>query len=253
MAAPAIAPVTPEASGSKRRRVGSLVVGSIVAAFAFVFLATGTYTLWADTAHRGSGGFVKIGSSTLNTSTYAIQSPLTGDGPEWLYGSTVFGTGRIRGTSQTDRPLFIGVARTRDVSRYLDGVGYATIQHLATNETTTHQGGAPAGPPSQQTFWAASTQGVGQQTLLWKPRSGDWSVVMMNTDASPGVELKGDLAGKLPILPWITGVALFIGVAFGSVGGWLIARGLRGRGPATPSASQQSQSFPKNAPIPAHS
>src|SRR5436190_8919722 len=114
MAERTIAPVTGKPSGSKRR-VGLLIAGSVVALFAVVFLGTGIYALWVDRVDRGSGGFVKVGSTTLNTSTYAIESPLTGDGPSWLYGSTVFGTGRVRATSQTTHAMFIGIARTRDV------------------------------------------------------------------------------------------------------------------------------------------
>jgi hypothetical protein len=227
----AIAPVTTDASGSGRRRVGSLVAGGAIAVFAVVFVTSGLWALWVDRVDRGSGGFVKIGSTTLNTPTYAIEAPLTGDGPHWLYGATVFGTGRVRATSQTAHPMFVGIARTSDVARYLDGTGYATIQHLASDQLTTHQGGAPAGPPAQRSIWAASTQGNGQQTLLWKPRGGDWSIVMMNTDATPGVSLRGDLAAKLPALPWIAGGLLLAGAALATLGIWLILRGIRGKRP----------------------
>jgi len=198
---------------------------------------------------------VKIGSSNLNTGTYAIESPLTGDGPSWLYGSTVFGTGRIRATSQTAHPMFIGIARTSDLARYLSGgTGYATIQHLASDELTTHQGGAPAAPPGQLSIWAASTQGDGQQTLLWKPRSGDWSVVMMNTDASPGVTLHGDLAARVPLLPWVGGGLVLVGAALMSLAIWLFVRGVRGRRqPAEPATVRPQGTNPVDVPVGAHS
>ena len=54
----------------------------------------------------------------------------------------MFGTARVRATSQNAQPMFIGIARTNDVARYLAGTGYGTIQHLATDEVTTHAGGA---------------------------------------------------------------------------------------------------------------
>lgn len=239
------------AGATSKRHIGSLIAGSIITLFAVVFVASGTWALWVDRVDR-SGGYVKIGSSTLNTPTYAIEAPLTGDGPDWLYGSTVFGTGRVRATSQNARPMFVGIARTRDVARYLNGTGYATIQHLASDELTSHLGGAPAVPPAQLSIWAASTQGNGQQKLLWKPRSGDWSIVMMNTDASSGVALKGDLAAKAPLLPWVGLGLLVAGGLLGWLGVWLIVRGVRTLRPAvSPPTMQQPTST--NAPMPAHS
>ena len=122
--------------------------------------------------------------------------------------------------------MFIGIARTNDVDRYLAGTGYGTIQHLATDEVTTHAGGAQSVPPTRVSIWAASTQGAGQQTLRWKPRSGDWSIVMMNADASPGVALRGSLAAKVPLLPWVAGGLLLVGAH--GVRRWIaLARGLR--------------------------
>ena len=64
---------------------------------AVITLFGGAWALWVDRMDRSGGGFVTIGTSDLRTETYAIEAPLTGDGPDWLYGSTVFGTGRVRG------------------------------------------------------------------------------------------------------------------------------------------------------------
>lgn len=252
MAEQSIARGSAESSASGKRRVGSLIGGSIAAALAVVLVTAGTWALWVDRVDR-HGGFVAIGTTDLNTGTYAIQAPLTGDGPSWLYGSTVFGTGRVHATSRSAHPMFIGIARTRDVARYLDGTGYGTIQHLATNEITTHEGGAPAVPPARLPIWAASAQGTGQQTLLWKPRSGDWSIVMMNTDASPGVALHGDLAAKVPLLPWVAAGWLLIGAVFAALGGWLLVCGLRVRRASVPAPTERSQPASTNAPVAAHS
>ena len=247
-----IAPVTAEASTSGRRRVGSFVAGIIAAVFALILLGSGIWALWVDRIDRGSGGFVSVGTSELSTPTFAIQSPLTGDGPDWLYGSTVFGTGRVRATSHNDRPLFIGIARHDDVVRYLLGTGYATIQHLASDELTTHEGGAPAVPPTSLTIWAASTQGTGQQTLLWKPRGGDWSIVLMNADASPGVSLRGDLGAKFPLLPWVALGLLVFGVALALLGRWLLVRGRRPRHASVQPIVEPSQPTSTDVPVAAH-
>jgi len=232
---------------SGKLRIGSLIAGSILAVFAITFLIGGTWALWLDRVDRDSHGFVTIGNSTLTTPTYALEAPLTGDGPSWLYGSRVFGTGRVRATSESAQPLFVGIARTRDISRYLSGTGYGTIVHLASNEVTNHNGGAQSIPPSQVSIWAASTQGSGRQTLLWKPRDGNWSIVMMNADASAGVALRGSLAAKMPPLPWVAAVLLLLCIAIGGLAGWLIARGTGLRRAAPKPAIELSEPTPDAA------
>jgi len=227
-----------------------LIAGGLVAVVAVVLIGSGSWAFWVDRVDRDAGGFVAIGTSDLNTATYAVESPLTGDGPDWLYGSTVFGTGRVRATSQSTQPIFIGIARTSDVARYLEGTGYATIQHLASDELTTHPGHAQAVPPTRVSIWAASAQGTGQQTLLWKPRPGDWSIVMMNADASPGVALHGSLGAKAPLLPWAAGVLLLLGAALACGGALLIVRGVRGpRPPAQPAMPQPQTATSPQTPV----
>jgi hypothetical protein len=234
-------PVAANASAPRRHPAASLIAGGIAAFVAFVFLGAGTWALWVDRVDRDARGFLSIGTTELATETYAIESPLTGDGPDWLYGSTVFGTGRVRATSQSATPLFIGIARTSDLARYLGGTGHATIAHLASDELTPHPGAAQSVVPAQLSIWAASTQGVGEQTLLWKPRGGDWSIVLMNSDASPGVALRGSLAAKAPLLPWLAGALLLVGAALACTGGFLIRRGMRVRRPHAPSDIRQTE------------
>jgi hypothetical protein len=223
------APAIDSPARTQGLRVAPLLAGGVICLIAAVFLAGGVWGLWKDRIDR-DGGFVSIGTTELETDTYAIVSELRGDGPGWLYGSRILGEARVRATSTSDRPIFIGIAPTSDVSRYLEGVGHGVIEHLATGElSTTQAGGAPSSPPADAVNWAASTDGTGEQTLLWKPRSGDWSIVLMNVDAAPGVALRGDLGAEFPPLPWVVLGLLIAGAVFGVFGGWLIARGF-GRG-----------------------
>jgi hypothetical protein len=191
---------------------------------------------------RDARGFVSIVTTELSPGQYALVGDLHGDGPRWIYGSTIWGTARVRATSNTARPLFMGIARTPDVSRYLDGAGYGTIEHLATNDVTTHAGRAPSDPPSLTSIWATSAQGTGTQTLLWTPRSGDWSIVLMNADATAGLSVRGDLAAKFPLAPWVAGGLLLTGAVLGTAGGWLLARGI--------GDEPQPQQGPRQAPGP---
>ena len=211
---------------------------------ALVFVAGGGLALWKDRVDRDGQGFVSFGTEQLRTGQYAIVGDLRGDGPSWLYGSTVLGDARIRATSQSEQPLFMGIARKDDVLRYLQGAGYATIYSFEVTADTTHPGRPPSGPPASESIWAASTQGVGQQTLLWKPRAGDWSVVFINADASANVDVRGDASAKLPVLPWLAGGLLIIGAAAGAGlirWSWVARSAVRARSLAAGSSRQPPQ------------
>lgn len=53
--------------------------------------------------------------------------------------------------------------------------------------------------------------GTGEQTLTWTPRAGDWTVVVMNADATRGVSVTGDAGATIPALPWLAGGLLTAG------------------------------------------
>jgi len=204
-------------------------MASAACVVAAALLAGGGWAFWKDRVNRDADGFVAIGSATLRTDTYAIVGRLSGDGPSWLWGSRILGDSRVRATSGSPQPLFVGIARTGDVFRYLRGVGYATIDGFEVRRDTTHSGGAPTAAPSEEAIWAVSTQGTGRQTLLWDSRRGDWSIVVMNADARPGVGVRGDAGAKLPVLPWLVAVLIIAGAASGLLGGTALLRITRPR------------------------
>ena len=218
------APVRPSEASTQRHRVRSLVVGCIVCVLAVVMLAGSGWAFWMDRFDRDASGFVSIGTTReFQTETYGIVSDLRGDIPgwvaSWLYGSQVMGTARARVTPLTDKPVFVGIARSDDVSRYLAGTEYATIESWSTGALATHSGAAPSDPPARASIWVASTQGTGEQTLLWKPRAfGDWNVVVMNADASAGVGARGRVAAEVPMLPWFAGGLLVAAALFAFIG-----------------------------------
>lgn len=254
MALQTIAPSTPGAPRSPDRRTGSLVAGGILCAIALVLLAGGAWAVWKDRIDRDGQGFVSLGTTELRTGQYAIVGDLKGDGPSWLYGSTLLGDTRVRATAQAGRPLFVGIARKDDVFRYLRGVGYATIYSFEVTDKTTHPGGAPTSAPSGESIWATSTQGTGEQTLQWTPRSGDWSVVFMNADASANVDVSGDASAELPVLPWLAGGLLIVGAAAAFGGTWVLVRAIRVASPQRRSERTESaESTPSGVPVGARS
>ena len=70
---------------------------------------------------------------------------------------------------------------------------------------------SPAAPGDER-IWAASTQGAGPQTLTWDVEDGDWSIVVMNADGSPGVQADVSAGAKLAYLTEIGWSAIGTGV-----------------------------------------
>jgi hypothetical protein len=77
---------------------------------------------------------------------------------------------------------------------------------------------------------------VGTQTVTWKVREGDWSVVLMNADGSRGVAADIDVGAKLSFLLWVA-IGLLIGgvlVVGGSTALIVLAARTRQPPPAPP-------------------
>ena len=137
--------------------------------------------------------------------------------------------GRIRidpqGTS-----AFVGVARTTDVDAYLDQVAHDEVTDLDFDPFTLDRArragdGRPA-IPTAQTFWAATS--TGGQTLDWKVRGGEWTVVMMNDDASPGVRVDATAGAKVPLVDELAWALAIPGMVLGLGSVALMVLGARG-------------------------
>jgi Domain of unknown function (DUF4389) len=188
-------------SGRGAGGVALLVVGSIAALLAFAMLVGGCAAVVVDRTQR----------EDFSTATYAIASESADvdlDGPDWATTDLV-GTVRIR--SESDRPVFVGIAREADVAEYLDGVEHAVVTEIGREpHYSERHGGAPVGRPADQAFWAASATGAGEQTLEWEPKDGSWNVVVMNPDGSRGVADELSIGAELDPLIWI-GIGLLVG------------------------------------------
>jgi hypothetical protein len=52
--------------------------------------------------------------------------------------------------------------------------------------------GEPAG------IWAAQASGTGPPTLTWLPRDGDWMIVVVNGDTTPGRTVQASAGATAP-------------------------------------------------------
>jgi Domain of unknown function (DUF4389) len=203
--------------GGTAGKVVLIVVGVFAGILAFGFLASGCALVAVDRTQRDDDGYLMSPSRELTTSTYAIVSEsaeLDTGGAEWAL-DTFLGTVRIR--SDSARAVFVGIGRSTDVDRYLRGVERDEVDDLDNDgdpEYTGRPGGAPSGPPGDETFWAASMSGSGEQTVEWNAEEGIWRVVLMNADASRGVTSDMSIGAELDSVLWIGLGLLGLGLLF---------------------------------------
>ncbi len=197
-------------------RVVLIVLGGIGVLFGVAVLAGGGFLLWADRTQR-EDGYLTTPTERFATPTYALtrtRLEVDTDGAGSVLNDSWFGKVRIRGESPGAKTLFIGIGPEADVAKYLGPVAHANVEDIEFDPFRVTYlpvtGGAPQGPPTDQRFWAASASGVGTQTLTWKVRDGDWSVVLMNADGSRGVAADIDLGAKMSFLLWVA-LGLLVG------------------------------------------
>jgi hypothetical protein len=234
-------PAPPPAAGQpappprRRRRVGrvvAVVAGAIVVLLGLGTLAAGGLALWADLTQRDAAGFVTTNPHRYDTGTYALTVEgidLRAHGVHWLFPRRFLDKVRIQVTPAAgEGPVFVGIARTADAAGYLGGVRRAEITDFEdTSIRRTSSGGPPPGPPGGQEFWDVSASGSGTQTLTWPVRSGSWTVVVMNADASPGIDVRASVGARVPFLLGVGIGLLVVGALLLAAAGLLLWVGLR--------------------------
>jgi hypothetical protein len=226
-AAPAQPKVADRPSEWSGGRIAALVIGVLLVLISLALLAAGGTGLWADRTQRDSG-YATTSVHNFSTSGTALATESThlgAAGVEWLYAPGLLGKVRMRVTPESsDTALFVGIGRTADVDRYLAGVQHTVISDFFGNKTRSVDGGPPGSAPGTQHFWVASSTGSGKRTVVWKPSKGSWTVVVMNSNARPGLDVRADLGARFPDLLWIV-VGFLVGGAVFLAGGVLLSMG----------------------------
>ena len=187
-------------------RIGLIVTGAVAGVLALGALAFGAGALWAD-GEKNDQGYLATDSERFAAGTRALATEnldVDLDGVDWLVDSGELGKVQLEVASQGDQPVFVGIARTEDVTSYLRGVDHTLVTDVDADPFEAayqrESGNRRPAAPAQESFWAASTQGRGTQTLDWRVDDGDWSVVVMNADGSRGVAADVSAGAKLPFL-----------------------------------------------------
>lgn len=203
------------------------VVGVVVALVAVGFLAGGGGLLWAQATQRDADGFFTSPDIELSTAAYAITAPeidLGSQPGDWLPSGRLASI-KVQVVPQSGDPVFVGVGPADDVNAYLGDVAHSEVARIVNGDATYREiaGEAPTLMPSVLTFWAAS----GEDAFTWDLEAGEWTVVIMNADGAPGVEVDAS-AGARSDLVAAVGVGLLIfGVLLGALAAFMLVIAFR--------------------------
>ena len=219
---------TPDTPAPRRSggRIASIVAGGIATVLAIGLIAAGALLLWGD-SEKDDQGYLSTGKDRYAASTYALASEnldVDLDGAGWIMDRDDLGKVRLQVESSARKPVFVGIARTSDVSDYLRGTSYTSVTDVDYSPFHAfyrdHGGDRRPALPADQGFWAASAHGSGNQTVAWDLEDGNWSIVVMNADGSRGVNTEISAGAKIPFLgtlAWVSfGGALVLLITAGT-------------------------------------
>lgn len=188
----------------------------------------------ADSTLRDDAGYVMGSRHTWQSPGYAVRTrsaEIHTDSTRLDLPARLLGTMTATADPVTPNGVFIGVARTADVDRYLRDVAVSTVvDPLDGNGEPTLRfvdGGSPSVPPTDATFWASSASGRGPQTITWEPTDGEWTLVVMNGEGTTPVSASVSIGAEVPVLDTLGAVLLVAGlvvVGLSGIGLWLAVR-----------------------------
>ena len=218
------------------KRIVALVVGCVLILPAIGMLLAGGALAVGYATQRNDDGYFDVTIDQLQTPTAAITGEdvkFAADpgSPDWLIDAIDLDV-RLRATAlDSEQEIFIGIARQRDLDRYLADVAHDRVIRIVGRTPEYRQQGtevAAVAEPTEQDFWVASAAGSGTQELNWSATSGSWAAVVMNADGTPGITAsmtigeKSGLIAPLAVVLTLLGVALTAGavvlIIYGAAG-----------------------------------
>src|SRR5690348_16766847 len=142
-------------------RLPSFIAATLTGILAAGALTVGVSGLRAQ-ADKDDHGYLTTGSERFTAPTAALSTDnLDLDfGGLTSAGRTALGKLQLHVSSTNGKPVFVGVARTSDVSAYLHGVAHTTLRDFEIDPFRAsyrrHRGASHATAPARQRFWVAS-------------------------------------------------------------------------------------------------
>jgi predicted RNA-binding Zn-ribbon protein involved in translation (DUF1610 family) len=219
-------------------QVIALLLGGFLILISIPILFGGGAVMGVSGIFDQGGGFIGVNNIDFETGTRVLiakSMDIEGldyddfDGPpRWLWEPTIGDLVKIKieAESNDGKPVFIGIIRESDALEYFGDVEYDYITdfHMENPRSRPyisyrkHSGVDVTFEPADLDIWVEEVHGNGEQTMVWEPEVGDYWLVIMNEDASAGVDMETGLSVRVPILGSI-GRGLFLGglvsLAFG--------------------------------------
>jgi Domain of unknown function (DUF4389) len=233
-------------------RIVALVIGCLLTLPALGLLVGGGALGVGALVARDDAGFFEVTLDPIATPTVAIVGELVDFGadagdPNWVLDQLDVDI-RVRMTpASSDQAIFVGIARERDVDDYLRGVAFDEAIDVRDGGRVVlrpRAGTDTVAPPGEQTFWTQSATGTGTQELVWEAESGRWAAVVMNADASPGVDVDVEVGARAPFVVPIAITMLVVGALLMAGAVALIVWGAHG------SRDDHPSGLPAGAPLP---
>jgi hypothetical protein len=230
-------------------RIILVIIGAIFLLTSFGMIAGGVSIRVLQESVVDSQGYIMSGVKQVTSNSYAIvvenidiniAEPSDPFGREITraigrdLGNIV--TFKLIANSNNAKPVFIGLASLTDVAPYLGSVNFdqALVGEWNYNpqepnfpnfNLVNHPGIAPSTVPNLYSYWLAHTTGVNNAVMTWGLEPGNYWLVIMNEDASRGVNVDLQMGAKAPILNTVSDVLLVFGVLIGLAGALMIYYG----------------------------
>jgi hypothetical protein len=242
------------------KRIVALVVGCVLILPAIGMLLAGGVLAFGYTTQRDDDGYFDVTVDQLQTPTAAITGEdvkFAADpgSPDWLIDAIDLDV-RLRATAlDPEQEIFIGIARQRDLDRYLADIAHDRVIRVTGTTPVYRQQGtevAAVPAPTEQDFWVASATGSGTQELDWSATSGRWAAVVMNADGTPGITASITIGAKSGLIAPIAVALTLLGVVLTTAAVVLIVYGAAGarRRPDGEDAVVPSDAPQPGAPLP---
>src|SRR5918998_2107177 len=217
-------------------RIALVITGAVTALIATALVLGGSLALYGE-IEKDDDGYLTTDTHRFSGDTRALTTGNLdldlGEG-DWVVRPDDLGQIRLDAESRDGKELFVGIASTSDVERYLAGVPHTTVDDVEAGPFdsfdpayTRHPGNGRPASPEHADIWVASNQGRGQQTVDWQGEGGDWSIVVMNADGSLGVDADISAGADIPFLNELGWTALGSGSFALVLGVFLIVLGAR--------------------------
>ncbi len=201
------------------KRILLLIFGVIFILASILAMVVGGAMIWASQFHKDAEGFHLTEPMNITSGSYAVTSQaieIDEGASKALYWLNMDTIKTEVENADPFKTVFIGIAKSRDVAQYLLNVEHEQVTEIKVFPSRfkyeSISGNAQPGLPDSQDFWLEKSQGIGLQRIEFSLEEGEYTILAMNADASPGIDLGVVFGIKA------SGLVLAIGIIFVSIG-----------------------------------